>query len=148
MVSKNCVLISTFLVLVLHSTLLLGQENKASEGTVGDAKDCVVRGYVFRTGARFRLGCNTCACTEGVVACTLRACAQRVATTVCRRDGRGYVLGQRVTTSDPCQRCTCSRVGIVCAQEVCRNCIGYRPPGRCCSICGIPPVRSDRQGKK
>lgn len=77
---------------------------------------CSYDGKTYKEGDSFPSsdGCNTCGCTNGQVACTLRACVK-----TCTYDGKTYQEGDTFKSTDGCNTCSCTGGNVVCTEKAC-----------------------------
>lgn len=88
---------------------------------------CTYNGKTYKEGDSFPSedGCNTCGCSNGTVACTLRACVN-----TCQYNGKTYKEGDSFPSKDGCNTCQCSQGQVACTEKAC-------PPKQCGGIAGI-----------
>ncbi len=80
--------------------------------------DCAYDGRTVKDGASFAAsdGCNTCACNDGEVNCTLVGCSAE-----CQVGGVSYSEGASFPSDDGCNTCTCGAGEVSCTQRACQS---------------------------
>jgi hypothetical protein len=97
----------------------------------GVGATCDYNGIAHAVGTSFPAsdGCNTCSCaSDGMVQCTLMACQAGVGGSVsnggagsvsCLYNGVNYAIGVGFKSTDGCNSCSCTSMGVACTVMFC-----------------------------
>ncbi|KAL4221993.1 hypothetical protein ACF0H5_018039 [Mactra antiquata] len=87
----------------------------------GQLQDCELQGQTYKNGESFTApdGCNTCFCTNGAAACTLKFCLPSVSRATCQYGTATYHNGDSFKSLDGCNTCSCFDGGVVCTEMFC-----------------------------